>query len=79
ETLRIDGAKPDNDRRIEVFNPYDNALIGTVPKATVADVERAFAVAADYRPKLSRHDRSVILRRTADILRRDADRISDLI
>jgi len=79
ETLRIDGGKPDNDRRIEVFNPYDNALIGTVPKATVADVERAFAVAADYRPKLSRHDRSVILRRTADILRRDADRISDLI
>ncbi len=79
ETLRIDGGKPDNDRRIEVFNPYDNALIGTVPKATVADVERAFAVAADYRPRLSRHDRSVILRRTADILRRDADRISDLI
>lgn len=79
ETLRIDGGTPDNDRRIEVFNPYDGALIGTVPKATVADVQRAFAVAADYRPKLTRHERSTILRRAADILRRDADRISDLI
>ena len=34
ETLRIGGEKPDRDERIEVFNPWDNSVVGTVPCAT---------------------------------------------
>ena len=40
-------------RVIEVRNPYTDALVGTVPKATVDDIRRAFAIARAYRPKLT--------------------------
>lgn len=79
ETLRIAGKKVDNDRRIDVFYPYDGRLVGTVPKASVAQVREAFAAAAGYQAKLTRHERSTILRKTADLLRRDRDMIADLI
>ncbi len=44
-TMRIAGEPVGNDRTIEVRNPYTGALVGTVPKATVDDVRRAFAMA----------------------------------
>jgi len=53
--------------------------VGTVPKATLDDVRRAFAVAKAYKPTLSRHERAQILRRAADISRARVDEISDLI
>ena len=31
ETLRIGGERTDRDERIEVFNPWDNSVVGTVP------------------------------------------------
>ncbi|MFP3562108.1 phosphonoacetaldehyde dehydrogenase, partial [Paraburkholderia sp. SIMBA_049] len=34
EALRIDGERIYRDAVIEVRNPYDGALVGTVPKAT---------------------------------------------
>ncbi|MBH64743.1 MAG: phosphonoacetaldehyde dehydrogenase [Alphaproteobacteria bacterium] len=79
ETLRIGGEKPDRDERIEVFNPWDNSVVGTVPCATREDVARAFDIAAAYTPTLTRYERQQILMRTADILTSRRDAISDLI
>ena len=79
ETLRIGGEKPDRDERIEVFNPWDNSVVGTVPCATREDVARAFYIAAAYTPTLTRYERQQILMRTAEILASRRDEISDLI
>ena len=79
ETLRIGGEKPDRDERIEVFNPWDNSVVGTVPCATREDVARAFDIAAAYTPTLTRYERQQILIRTAEILTSRRDEISDLI
>ena len=79
ESLRIAGEKILRDRVIEVFNPYNGELVGTVPKATLADVQRAFAYAHAYRARLTRFERSQILRRAAEIVRERLDEISALI
>ncbi|WP_155687604.1 aldehyde dehydrogenase family protein, partial [Burkholderia cepacia] len=79
EALRIDGERIHRDAVIEVRNPYDGALVGTVPKATLDDVRRAFAAAHAYRPALTRHDRAAILRRAADIVRARTAEIAALI
>jgi aldehyde dehydrogenase (NAD+) len=77
--MRIAGEAVGNDRTIEVRNPYTGALVGTVPKATVDDVRRAFAIARGYRARLTRYERSAILHRTAALIRERADAVSDLI
>ena len=79
ETLRIAGERVDRDERIEVLNPWDNSVVGTVPRATRADVSQAFEIAANYTPKLTRYQRQQILTRTAEILTSRRDEISDLI
>ncbi|WP_155625478.1 aldehyde dehydrogenase family protein, partial [Burkholderia pseudomultivorans] len=79
EALRIDGQRVWRDAVIEVRNPYDGALVGTVPKATLDDVRRAFSVARAYRPSLTRHERAAILRRAAEIVRARTADIAALI
>ncbi|MDN7432832.1 aldehyde dehydrogenase family protein, partial [Burkholderia multivorans] len=79
EALRIDGQRVWRDATIDVRNPYDGTLVGTVPKATLDDVRRAFAVARAYRPTLTRHERAAILRRAADIVRARTGEIAALI
>jgi putative phosphonoacetaldehyde dehydrogenase len=77
--MHIAGERVDNPRRIEVFNPYTEEVIGTVPKATVEDVRRAFATAAAFRSPLTRYERSQVLRRTADAIAQRREEIADLI
>jgi aldehyde dehydrogenase (NAD+) len=77
--MRIAGEKVGSDRVIEVRDPYTGAVVGTVPKAAVADVRRAFDVAARYRSPLTRHQRAEILRGTAQLLDARREEISDLI
>ena len=79
EMLRIAGRKVEGEGRIDVINPYNNELVGTVPRATRAQVAEAFAIAANYHPKLSRYDRQKILMNTAEALRARRDEISDVI
>ena len=79
ESMRIGGERVGSTRTIDVMNPYTNALVGTVPKASVADVRRAIDIANAYKPKLTRHDRYRICYRATEILRSRADAISDLI
>ena len=79
ETLRIGGEKTDRDERIEVINPWDNSVVGTVSCATREDIVRAFDIAAAYTPSLTRYARQQILLRTAEILTSRRDEISDVI
>ncbi|MFM0202921.1 phosphonoacetaldehyde dehydrogenase [Paraburkholderia fungorum] len=79
EALRIGGEQIRRAETIEVFNPYTNELVGTVPKATLADVRRAFAWAHQYRARLTRYERSQILLRAADGVRRRTEEIAGLI
>ncbi|NKC14014.1 MAG: phosphonoacetaldehyde dehydrogenase [Gammaproteobacteria bacterium] len=79
EHLRLAGDDGIRDERLQVFNPYTGAVVGTVPRATVADVRQAFATAANYRPTLSRHQRAEILQKTGEILLQRCEEVSDLI
>ncbi|MFM0076380.1 phosphonoacetaldehyde dehydrogenase [Paraburkholderia sediminicola] len=79
EALRIGGEKIFRDEVIEVRNPYDGALVGTVPKATLEDVRRAFEFARAYRPALTRYERAAILRRAADAVRARTEEIAAVI
>ncbi len=73
---RVEG---DTGRSIEVINPFTQAVVGTVPRASRKQVADAFAAAAGYRPQLSRYQRQQILSKTAQLLAVAKDWISDLI
>ena len=79
EAMRIGGQSVHTDRTIDVFNPYTGQLIGTVPKASLDDVRRAFSIAKAYKPKLTRYERAAILNKAAAIIRSRIDEFSDLI
>ncbi|KRP86179.1 phosphonoacetaldehyde dehydrogenase [Bradyrhizobium pachyrhizi] len=68
EQMRIAGILVDTDEHVEVFSPYTNKVVGTVPAARPEHVRSAFAKAAAFKPKLTRYERQRILLRTAEIL-----------
>jgi putative phosphonoacetaldehyde dehydrogenase len=68
EAMRIAGKPVSTDHQIEVLNPYNGAVVGTVPAARPEHVREAFAKAKAFRPKLTRYERQQILLRTADLL-----------
>jgi putative phosphonoacetaldehyde dehydrogenase len=79
EAMRIGGEKVRRDRVIEIHNPYTEKVIATVPKATVEDVKRAFAIGAAYKPTLTRFQRADILRKAAALLDARKQEVADLI
>ncbi len=68
EAMRIAGEKVYRDRVIEVRYPWTGEVVATVPKATVEDVKRAFAISRQYKPKLTRHERYKILMKAGDLI-----------
>lgn len=79
EALRIAGECVHTDEVIEVTYPYTGEVIATVPKATLEDVRRAYRIARDYKPTLTRYDRYKILMRAGEIIATRLDEISRLI
>ena len=87
DAMRIAGRKVGADREraqgaprvIEVFNPYTEHRIGTVPKATLEEVREAYAIAHAARPTLSRYERAAILNRAAEIIRNRLSEVAALI
>ena len=79
EKMRIGGERVGGKAVLEVRNPYSGAVVGTVPKGTVDDVRRAFAIAKAYKPALTRYQRYEICKRTAELIRARAEALSDLI
>ncbi|MBG9388937.1 phosphonoacetaldehyde dehydrogenase [Caenimonas aquaedulcis] len=81
DAMRIAGRKvgAGRDRAIDVFNPYTNERIGTVPKATLEEVRQAFETAHAFRPTLTRYERAAILHKAAALVRERLDDIAGLI
>lgn len=79
EALRIGGEKVVRERVIDVFNPFTNELVGTVPKATQDDVRRAYDIARQYRSTLTRFERANVLNRAAALLRERTPEAAGLI
>ncbi|HXU53609.1 MAG TPA: phosphonoacetaldehyde dehydrogenase [Casimicrobiaceae bacterium] len=79
EPMRIAGELVHGTRTLDVMNPFTGGRVGTVPKASVDDIRRAFATARAYRATLTRYERYRILYRAAELLRARTDELSDLI
>ena len=79
ETMRIAGKAVVTDDVVEVFNPYNNQVVGTVPSARPEHVRDAFAKARAFKSKLTRYERQQILMRTAEILRDRREEFARLI
>jgi phosphonoacetaldehyde dehydrogenase len=79
EMMRIAGKLVDADERLEVRNPYNGSLVGTVPAANPRQVAEAFKAANAYQPRLSKYERQKILLRTAELLAKRRDEIATLI
>lgn len=73
------GQWQDGERVIEVRNPYDGALIGTVPKASAELVTEAIAFAHGYDFGLTAWGRFEILRKVYDGIERRADELARTI
>ena len=83
EALRLAGEKVgadrSGDRVIRVHNPFTGELIGTVPKATVDEVRRAFEIGLAYKARLTRFERSNVLNKAAALVRERTASIAALI
>jgi putative phosphonoacetaldehyde dehydrogenase len=79
ETMRIAGKAVTTDEVVEVRNPYNNQVVGTVPSARPEHVRDAFAKARAFKSKLTRYERQQILMRTAEILRDRKEEFARLI
>jgi putative phosphonoacetaldehyde dehydrogenase len=79
ESMRIGGKKVDAEGVVPVHYPYTNEVIGTVPAGRAEHAARAFEIARNYKPKLTRYERQQILFRTAELIRDRKDHLSDLI
>jgi len=79
ESMRIAGERVGGSRTLDVLNPYTGDVVGTVPRASVGDIRRAFAIARAYKPTLTRYERYDICRKAADLIAARAAALSDLI
>jgi aldehyde dehydrogenase (NAD+) len=79
ESLRIAGEKVASERVIEVRHPSTQALAGTVPKASRAQVRRALQIARGYHATLTRHERYQILMRAGATVTAQQDSLARLI
>ncbi len=78
----IGGEWQDRDDKIPVYNPYDGSVVDTVPNASKEDVDLAFKTAekgAAIMKSMSGHDRYLLLKRAAEILVENEERIGRTI
>ena len=68
EAMRIAGRKVDTAERVPVFYPYTGEEIGSVPAGQADHAREAFAIAAAYKPTLTRYQRQQILLNAARII-----------
>src|SRR5579871_3858571 len=79
EGLRIGGERLATAAHGEVFNPYTRALVGTVARASIADVRRAISLGCEFRSPLTRYERYRICYQTAAALKVRAEELANLI
>ncbi|MBO9451229.1 phosphonoacetaldehyde dehydrogenase [Tropicibacter sp. R16_0] len=76
EGMRIGGEVVFTPDTIPVHFPYTDEVVGTVPAGQAVHAARAFEIAASYKPRLTRHERSQILRRTAELIGEKRDELA---
>ena len=76
EAMRIGGEKVTTKDVIEVRYPYTDEVIGTVPAGDASHAARAFEIAANYTPTLTRYERQQILFRAAELIRERREEIA---
>jgi phosphonoacetaldehyde dehydrogenase len=79
EHMRIGGKKVGAEGTVPVHYPYTNEIIGTVPAGRAEHAARAFEIAANFKPKLTRYERQQILFKAADLIRQRRDALANLI
>ena len=68
EGMRIGGKVVFAENTVPVHYPYTGELVGTVPAGTAEHARKAFEIAANYHPRLTRYERSQILQRTGELI-----------
>ena len=68
EGMRIGGKVVFTDDVIEVLYPYTDEVVGTVPAGTAEHARKAFEIAANYKSKLTRYERSEILKKAGRLI-----------
>ena len=76
DAMRIGGEKVTTQDVIEVRYPFTDEVIGTVPAGNAEHARRAFDIAANYGPKLTRYERQQILFKTAELIRERREEIA---
>jgi putative phosphonoacetaldehyde dehydrogenase len=79
EAMRIAGRKVTTDEVIEVRNPFNGDLVGTVPAGRVEHAREAFAIGKAYRSKLTRYERQRILMTAGEKIAARRQEIAELI
>jgi phosphonoacetaldehyde dehydrogenase len=79
ESMRIGGKKVDADGVVPVHYPYTNEIIGSVPAGRAEHAARAFEIAANYKPRLTRYERQQILFKAGELIRQRRDALANLI
>jgi putative phosphonoacetaldehyde dehydrogenase len=79
EAMRIAGRRVETDDAVEVLNPWNGQVVGTVPAARPEHVRDAFARARAFKPALTRYERQQILQCTAEALRDRKEEFARLI
>jgi len=77
--MLINGKWIDTEKKIEVANPYDNAVIDYVPRAEQSHVDMAIDSASHYDFSLSSWNRYEILHNFSELLKEKKDEFSNLI
>lgn len=68
EGMRIGGEIVFTDETVPVLYPYTNEIVGHVPAGKAEHARKAFEIAANYTPKLTRYERSQILQRAGELI-----------
>jgi acyl-CoA reductase-like NAD-dependent aldehyde dehydrogenase len=80
--MYVAGQWVDKPKTIDVLNPYDNAVVDTVPRAEVADVSRALESAtrgARAMAGLSGYERWKILKKAAELIEARTEELGRII
>lgn len=79
ESMRIAGKLVSTDGVVEVLNPYDGSVVGTVPRGRAEHAAEAFRKGAAFKPKLTRYERQRILMTAAELLAGRKEKLAHLI
>ena len=79
EGMRIAGKRVFSEKKISVMYPFTGEIVGSVPAATVENVQEAFSIATNYKSKLTKYERQQILFKIAEIIKKRKDQLAPII